>query len=1305
MRRAFHLLSFGLVVAVMLGASAIAPAYGTGRPEQIPAPLPGGPQPTITLSAGQGHAGEAITVSGASVASAPGVRVAWLTGDSTRTAAVVAREASNAYSASIVVPADAEPGSAQVCAAVTGTAQAVFACAPFTITPPPPGRVAGQIDFTAPASTAAVQQTINASFNLYSRTGRLVASAPIASDGSYQIDAVAPGTYDAAIVGVLPVVVAVAGPVIVLPGGNVAPPVGPVYVDREFTDPVSGQVCMSSQATAATVTADKNGPPYNATYSFGSYVALGAGGTAVNVTFDAALLQADGTAVERLEFHIQKPDKSLVALGDAASAPYQASYNMSLLPPGLSRLIVAPVVNGVRQCPTSRFIEVIADPMKDSLVRAGSTTTWDESAQHYAFKGTIPQLTHLPLTYPDPPPNLPLIGTIENTLDANLHIEGTLELDGDVRLSLLHVEALAKLLSREVYKRGKNLPTSDKIVLQSDDLRHSRVEFGPYKLGDFSQSIRKEGVLASYWGIVTVNAAVAFGINGDLTLVGNIKPLLPAVNTTLTPSVNAAISVSIWVDILLGVASGGAEATPQIGVKLPLRLNTEARPPVSLDQPCLQITVKLRAWADVLWKDYETSTTPVNYSKPADCGAANQSLTRQAPAAPPRVMAAPTVASGPSARMLAVYVADATPDAAVPTTQIVARFWDAQADAWGTPAPLTNGTRAVHDPAVAFVGPDGAALVVWTENTITPAESAAFANDLAGALRRNELFYATWNGAAWSAPQQLTDDTLPDGRAALSGDSSGATLAWVRDLDGDISTRTDWRIAVRDWSMAQQQWKAMELLNAPNVDSPSNNAQVSVFRGSGGTTLAWTNDADGDLTTNEDRRIAVAGYDSVDNVWRISVPADLPSGADSPTIVRVPFDPATDINTLLTFVVRGEDAGGVAIAIGNQGTLWTANGTNAGIWTANQLLDGRAPVYAERPRLDVSAQGEALLLFRRFGDGTTNAALGQLALSRRAPKGGSFASPLYLTNAPTQRWQQAFAINQNTEQAVVLDVSRAAVGTGAVATTQMHQPVLPALRSTMLTTAEEPVHSLLVAPTADPALDPELVLSQQHAVPGTAVKITAVARNLGRETVGNATVNFFSGTPGSGALIASQSLPAPLAFNQSAVVEATITAAGGEQPIYAQIETSGGNSSAANDQATAVMGAIPAPTLVAATISSRDANALDLTWLPPEMSGVAGYRILRATQAGGPYELVGEATSTSYSDLLLARGQAYHYVVQSYDAAGVVSVYSAEVTADVPDLQLYLPLMQQRNEGLDLSLLMNPVRLPPVLSGASGSQK
>jgi hypothetical protein len=159
-------------------------------------------------------------------------------------------------------------------------------------------------------------------------------------------------------------------------------------------------------------------------------------------------------------------------------------------------------------------------------------------------------------------------------------------------------------------------------------------------------------------------------------------------------------------------------------------------------------------------------------------------------------------------------------------------------------------------------------------------------------------------------------------------------------------------------------------------------------------------------------------------------------------------------------------------------------------------------------------------------------------------------------------------------------------------------------------------------------------------------------------------------------LIASKNI-SDTAFNGTRTITFTVTAASGAQPIYAQVTTSGSNVSTANDVADADLGALLLPTLVIVRQSPTHANALEIAWQPPAISGIEGYRVLRSLTPGGPFELVGEATGMSLVDTPVVRGATYTYVVQSYDADGVFSAYSAEVIGTLPLYKLYLPLIRR----------------------------
>ena len=77
-------------------------------------------------------------------------------------------------------------------------------------------------------------------------------------------------------------------------------------------------------------------------------------------------------------------------------------------------------------------------------------------------------------------------------------------------------------------------------------------------------------------------------------------------------------------------------------------------------------------------------------------------------------------------------------------------------------------------------------------------------------------------------------------------------------------------------------------------------------------------------------------------------------------------------------------------------------------------------------------------------------------------------------------------------------------------------------------------------------------------------------------------------------------------------------------------------------------------------------HSVDLSWNASQSSGVVGYNVYRATD--GSYSRINTAleATTSYTDVTVAAGTTYSYVVTAVDGQGVESSYSAAVEAVVP---------------------------------------
>lgn len=116
------------------------------------------------------------------------------------------------------------------------------------------------------------------------------------------------------------------------------------------------------------------------------------------------------------------------------------------------------------------------------------------------------------------------------------------------------------------------------------------------------------------------------------------------------------------------------------------------------------------------------------------------------------------------------------------------------------------------------------------------------------------------------------------------------------------------------------------------------------------------------------------------------------------------------------------------------------------------------------------------------------------------------------------------------------------------------------------------------------------------------------------------------------------------------------------------------NASASNEELVTVFMAPPeAPRNLIAT-PLPTGGAIDLSWDSAEQGVPAGYRLLRATDMGGPYEVVvSTAADTAYRDTGLSNGVVYYYVVAGLDAIGNISPLSNEVSALCSDVVATAP--------------------------------
>ncbi len=1290
----------GLAVSTLKSNSAVIPS-GAVQPQ---APLSA---PTVFANPAHGYAHQQIVVSGQGLPGSTGVRLYWKyrtaaglsTSTHTLSAGESALDATNHYALTVEIPLlDAVIPPVSVCAVQMNDAMAQPGCGVFQYEPQPPASLVGRLAVATP----------DAVLNLMDFDGSLLYTTQLGPDGSYNLSGVNPGFYFTSVTGNVSAPFDT-GTIEVKPA-NIHQISSHAVPSSEY-DPVTGTTfsCINDKIRITRLTADhsmRTGGNGSRSATFGSLQPFNFGtyisGVSLPVAFQA-YFQSSGAVVDRVEFHVMKPGGSIQPVGAPAFYPYTAGLDVGTLPVGLSTLYVSAVVNNQRTCPLAWTINVIADPMKDPVIQPGTgQTTWDAGPESYHFTGKIPNFFNLlPLSWPNPPLNVPLLGKMENRLDAGLLVDGHLELDSTIHLHWLRAAVQLRAVSKDLYAQSEDFIGPGADVLGVYAGKQTYFPYGPEVLWrENPEWTLFDGPVASFFGFVFVSTSIRLGINGELDLAGKIYPLAPGVEASLDPYLALSLS-NRWKVSVAFIASAYVQFLASAGIGLPLTVSTLDSRHVWLDNPCMRFYLEIKAWAEVGLCDISDdlchkfgpqSKYPVDESYPSGCTSAQNSpasADRMAalPFDPPPLLSEPVIATSLGGQTLSLDVEDTDPGA-TQKFAIMARAWAANTG-WSAPLAISDGTHYVSHPALAFYGLDGKALAAWVQNSMTLPQMHAELN-LNTIVQHQEIYYALYDpNSGWGAPQRLTNDAVADGMPAMAGDVDGLTLAWDTDTGGVISNTLDVRVSVVNYNLDPASragsWGSIVQLGGSGMDG-----EVSVARGSArvcelcpyyplGRVLAWTEDGDGKLATNSDRRLVVADWSGSDDNYTLTSPAILPAGAGAPTLAMIP--PNGDV--ALAFLARGKEPDGATdTGVGTQMALWTAQRT-AGTWDANPLMDNGSAVYGDEPKMAVNSDGEKLILFRRFGAFGTPAYLGQLALAQSPAGMSAYQPPLYLTEDWQIHWQPAVAVDPLSGQLHALDVAlNDPANQPKAPRPALPSPAMPGMSLSQASTFGPGLEQFDLDAGPDLALDPALAVSQYHAPVDSGVTVSATLRNLGRGLASSPPgvppiqVCFFSGTAPAGALLGCvPASPDALVFNDQQTVAFSLNRQAGDQPVYAQVSSMSANGSPKNDVASARLGMLPAPRLVGVAPDAQGEAALRLIWQPSGSAGVSEYRILRGAALTGPFELVGEASGPDHLDVRLQRGQTYCYALVAVGADGVWSAPSNAICAAAPLVKIFVPLI------------------------------
>ncbi len=503
----------------------------------LPAPVPGAPAPSMALSVAAGYAGQTVTVSGEGGPGFAGVRIVWLLEGATYAAAVVSVADAERYTATISVPPEAAIGPAQICVAASGSEQAAFACADFTVETPPPA----SLDFQLPAALlptgAALQQGGDATFSLLDMAGKTIATAPVQANGRVQIATIPPGVYQPILSGVVAQLSEFSalelGPAqmitSVLPQTPAVRRVDPVT--REFCDNADALVAAigARYADAGRFTPPRIGtastantrsdfaafrdtyygpnPRYNMANTQAQQPALGwyISGVELQNQFSATVQSRFFNSVQRVEVWRRNADAvtfTRVANLSPVGGVFVHTQNVGEFAPGAAELAFAPVVNGVRQCSRRVTLNVALDPLVGMF--ANTRTRWNAEG-YYEFDGTMPQVPGLPVELPL---NIEYLGDLGTRMNAGLRIRGFIELNQVLTLDLLDAELVAKIVGQNLLNERRTLlPPGTRY--QPGSPRNLAIPVELHNLPMLYQSITIfRGTIFSWFGIFNLNGAV-----------------------------------------------------------------------------------------------------------------------------------------------------------------------------------------------------------------------------------------------------------------------------------------------------------------------------------------------------------------------------------------------------------------------------------------------------------------------------------------------------------------------------------------------------------------------------------------------------------------------------------------------------------------------------------------------------------------------------------------------------------------------------------------------------------------------------
>jgi len=999
-----------------------------------------------------------------------------------------------------------------------------------------------------------------------------------------------------------------------------------------------------------------------------------------------------------------KPDgQSVLATEVVPNTEFSVTLQIDDLEPGLQEVKV--VANGhykLQACPPGDTdgpawnLPILMAPAPAWLKKPVSNpaAVWTAAEGKYHMAGTVGDGTPQDWSS-DQGIDLAFLGHIGNQMSARVHVEEDFDVKTGSWTATVHqISGVANVMCMSVDPNCAHpfdlllTATPDHGIVESASApsfpaHYDMVDctskpdcqprFHPLVAHQYGPWTVYNGVIASYWGIVNVNLSINFGIQTSATLDGGFAPDLTP-NFTIAPTAAFNGTISLWVDILLGVASAGVDGSATLSFSWPTSVDANG-----LHDPGIHTCLSLsgRVWVEMLLFDAElgpfdiwSTCWGVLNEMAADSPSGRLPFPLTASTPPPSMMPAPSMAQDGFGHVLGTWVHNGSNDPAQNQGVLYYAYWDGASWSDGAPA-VTSTTFLLSEPEVTFAGP-GTALAVFASNDVSTTQPMTW-TQVKAQTANQQIAYSVWNGQTWSPKTNLTNSSNgPSGRVSLAGDPlhGQAMAVWVHDVsNGGLRM---WQIEYSVYRVATGQWSPPQVVAAreprsidaePNVAFDSTGKAVATWVRQHGVSLA--DNLTSPFNNNDQRELWVATWDPNTNLWTASAPTALPKGALMPSAA---FDSQNRL--LLAYAINDKDRGGDPTGLGNNNKLGVAiSQTN---WITKTVGD---VLGVERPRIIPLGNDLAAVVFRGFGKVNTPEFSGvPMAVTVDLNKPDvQVSKAAYLTNGGAGWMFAAVAAesgyqsqNQSLVTMGVYNLSDQSVSAAMSGATLRAVSDSPGDRVMALNIPVQPDLSIAVQ---------DFYISETLPLSGTLVPFTVTVRNLGlAPTTQPVMVRIIQDEGTSGELlVATGDVPIDLEFSGSFDLAGTWHAISGVHTLVARVYPDVSKDlDGTNNAATYVVGAPPSP---ATLVASRALQPLSigLTWLPVAGPAVAGYRIYRA-EISGTLTSVGWSNSPFYVDQNFRRGKQYQYAVSTVTSDGIESMPGTPIIVTAPS-QVYLPIV------------------------------